>query len=175
MADAVTADIVHYGPETTVALTVSHGAAEDLADRVRRRLADTGALTGPAISGPGWTTDRHYQAGDRVLLHTRHGDRHSALVNGTVGTITAVDAHGVMFRADGCQPVPLPAAFVQGVGADGSRSSSGWLSLAVAVPVAGRVRGLVGHLLLGEPGPGHGRVIASRSRARPAIRWPAYT
>ena len=55
----------------------SHGPAEDLADRVRRRLADAGALTGPAISGPGWTTDRRYQAGDRVLLHTRHGDRHS--------------------------------------------------------------------------------------------------
>ena len=87
MADAVTADILASGAETTIALVVSHAQAEDLTDRIRRRLTDAGTLTGTSITGPGWTTDRHYQAGDRMLLHTRHGDRHSPLVNGTVGTI----------------------------------------------------------------------------------------
>ena len=85
MADAVTADIIDHGAASTVALVVSHGQAEDVADRIRRRLAAAGLLTGPIVTGPGWTTDRHYQAGDRILLHTRYGDRHSPLVNGTVG------------------------------------------------------------------------------------------
>ena len=43
MADAVTADIIDHGAESTVALVVSHGQAEDLADRIRRRLATAGA------------------------------------------------------------------------------------------------------------------------------------
>ena len=79
MADAVTGDIVRFGAETTVALVVSHAQAEDLTGRIRRRLTDAGTLTGPSITGPGWTSDRHYQTGDRMLLHTRHGDRHSSL------------------------------------------------------------------------------------------------
>src|SRR5205823_5142785 len=98
MADAVVADVVEHGAESTVALVVSHGQAEDLADRTRRRLADTGILSGPILHGPGWTTDRHYQAGDRILPHTRHGDRHSRLVNGTVATIAAVDDHGLIIH-----------------------------------------------------------------------------
>ena len=39
MADAVCADIDRYGPGQVAVLVVSHGDAEDLADRVRARLA----------------------------------------------------------------------------------------------------------------------------------------
>ena len=73
MADAVCTDIGRYGAEQVAALVVSHTDAEDLADRVRARLAATGALTGPAMVGPGWTAEREYRAGDRVLLHARCG------------------------------------------------------------------------------------------------------
>ena len=103
---------------------MSHAQAEDLTDRIRRRLTDAGTLAGTSITGPGWTTDRHYQAGDRMLLHTRHGDRHSPLVNGTVGTIDAVDDRGVPFRPDRGEPVRLPAGFIQGSRADGSPNVS---------------------------------------------------
>ena len=124
MADAVTADILHSGPENTIALVVSHAQAEDLTDLIRRRLTDVGALSGTSITGPGWTTDRHYRTGDRMLLHTRHGDRHSPLVNGTVGTINTVDDRGVTFRPDRGEAVRLPAAFVQGCRVDGSPNVS---------------------------------------------------
>jgi hypothetical protein len=95
MADAAVADIVDHGAGSTVALVVSHGHAEDLADRIRRRLTVAGRVTGPALFGPGWTTDRSYQAGDRILFHARHGDRRSVFVNGTVATVTAVDRDGL--------------------------------------------------------------------------------
>ena len=169
MADAVTADIVRHGAETSVALTVSHAQAEDLADRVRRRLTDAGQLTGPTITGPGWTTDRRYQAGDRVLLHTRHGDRHSPLVNGTVGTITAVDAQGLLFRPDQGMPVPLPAAFVQGVRADGAPN----LSHAWARTVDGSQGGTWDHIhLLGTTALDAYRGYTAQSRSRqPTHTW----
>jgi hypothetical protein len=63
-------------------------------------------LTGPRLTGPGWTTDRHYQAGDRALFHTRCGDRRSPLVNGTVATVTAVDHHGSPFAPMVAWPCP---------------------------------------------------------------------
>ncbi len=53
MADAVCTDIGRYGAEQVAALVVSHTDAEDVADRVRDRLAATGTLTGPALVGPG--------------------------------------------------------------------------------------------------------------------------
>ncbi len=103
---------------------MSHGEAEDLADRIRRRLNAAGELTGTSITGPGWTGERHYQCGDRVLLHTRHGHRDSPLINGTVGTITAVNEDGVVFRPDHGPTVELPAGFVQGTRADGTPNVS---------------------------------------------------
>ena len=124
MADAVTTDILSSGPGTTIALVVSHAQAEDLTDRIRRRLTTAGTITGISITGPGWTTDRHYQQGDRMLLHTRHGDRHSPLVNGTAGTITAVDERGVLFHPDRGQPITLPTGFIQGARVDGSPNVS---------------------------------------------------
>ena len=51
MAQAVCDDIGRYGPAEVAALVVSHSDAEDLADRLRARLAATGTLTG---AGPGW-------------------------------------------------------------------------------------------------------------------------
>ena len=69
------------------ALVVSHADAEDLADRIRARLAAGGVLAGPALTGPGWAGDRHYRAGDRVLLHARCGGTRSGLVNGTTATV----------------------------------------------------------------------------------------
>ena len=124
MADAVTADVLRSGAESMTALVVSHAQAEDLADRIRRRLTDALNVTGTSIVGPGWTADRTYQAGDRMLLHTRYGDRCSELVNGTVGTVDAVDDHGVLFRPDRGEPVRLSPAFISGSRADGSPNVS---------------------------------------------------
>ena len=101
MAEAVCADIDRYGAEQVAALVVSHSDAEDLADRIRAGLADNGALTGPTMTGPGWTGDREYRAGDRVLLHARCGPSGSRLVNGTTATVTRVGTDGLTVRLDG--------------------------------------------------------------------------
>ena len=71
MADAVCADIDRYGAGRVAALVVSHGDAEDLADGIRARLAAAGVIAGAVMTGPGWSSDRDYQTGDRVLLHAR--------------------------------------------------------------------------------------------------------
>ena len=71
MADTVVASVSVHGADQVAALAVSHGDAEDLADRIRARLTATGVLSGPALTGPGWAGEREYRAGDRVLLHAR--------------------------------------------------------------------------------------------------------
>ncbi len=125
MADAVCTDIGRFGADQVALLVVSHTDAEDLADRVRARLAATGTLTGPALAGPGWTTERKYQAGDRVLLHARCGASGTPLVNGATGTVTAVQEAGLTVLADArADPLSLPAAFVQGARKDGSPNVS---------------------------------------------------
>ena len=125
MAQAICDDIARYGADQVAVLVVSHGDAEDLADRVRARLGETGELTGPSITGPGWTTERDYRAGDRVLLHARCGPSGSPLVNGTTATVTRVDAAGLTVRLDGrAEKVELPAAFVQGTRKDGAPNLS---------------------------------------------------
>jgi hypothetical protein len=125
MAAAICADINTYGAEAVAALVVSHTDAEDLADRIRTRLADTGAITGPALIGPGWTTDRDYQAGDRVLLHARYGPSGSRLVNGATGTVIRVEGTGLAVRVDRSgEQALLPASFVQGTRKDGSPNLS---------------------------------------------------
>jgi conjugative relaxase-like TrwC/TraI family protein len=124
MADAVTTDILIQGPANAVALVISHAQAEDLADRIRRRLTEAGTIAGTSITGPGWSCDRDYRPGDRMMLHTRHGGRHSPLVNGTVGTVTAVDETGVLFHPDRGDPMRLQAGFIQGTRADGSPNVS---------------------------------------------------
>ncbi len=124
MAGAVCADLDRYGPGQVAVLVVSHGDAEDLADRVRARLAVSGALTGAVMTGPGWTGDRDYQAGDRVLLHARWGGAASRLVNGTTGTVTGVDGDGLTLTLDSGGTVLLGADFVQGTRKDGSPNLS---------------------------------------------------
>ena len=124
MADAVCADIDRYGPGQVAVLVVSHGDAEDLADRVRARLALTGALGGAVMTGPGWAGDRDYQAGDRVLLHARCGGAASRLVNGTTAAVTHVDGDGLTLTLDSGATVLLAADFVQGTRKDGSPNLS---------------------------------------------------
>jgi conjugative relaxase-like TrwC/TraI family protein len=173
MADAVTADIIGHGPRSTVALVVSHGQAEDFADGIRDRLAAARLLDGPALRGPGWTSERAYQAGDRILLHTRHGDRHSPLVNGTVATITVVDDHGLVVHTDGRDVALLPVAFVQGTRADGSPN----VSHAWARTVDGAQGGTWDHAhLLGCAGLDAHRGYTGQSRSRhPTHTWNTTT
>jgi hypothetical protein len=125
MAAAVCDDINTYGAEAVAALVVSHTDAEDLADRIRGRLTEAGMIGGPVITGPGWATDRDYQAGDRVLLHARCGPSGSPLVNGTAGTVTRVEETGLAVRVDRSgEEALLPASFVQGTRKDGSPNLS---------------------------------------------------
>ena len=53
MAEAVCDDIDRYGAEQVAALVVSHADAEDLADRIRARLADSGQLDRAVDDRPG--------------------------------------------------------------------------------------------------------------------------
>jgi AAA domain len=125
MAFAVCDDIATHGAEQVAALVVSHADAEDLADRIRASLADSAVIGGPIITGPGWTAERDYQAGDRVLLHARCGPSGSQLVNGTTATVTRVDNTGLTVRLDRTgQDAMLPASFVQGTRKDRSPNVS---------------------------------------------------
>ncbi|HET7489359.1 MAG TPA: MobF family relaxase [Acidimicrobiales bacterium] len=124
MADAVAADIAVHGAEAVAALAVSHADCEDLADRIRRRLAADGVITGPALAGPSWGSgpDRAYGAGDRVLLHTKSG--HPGLHNGSTGTVEAASADGLVVAFDDGQRVLLLREFVTGRRGDGNPNVS---------------------------------------------------
>jgi hypothetical protein len=125
MAAAICDDLNTYGAEGVAALVVSHTDAEDLSDRIRARLAEAGVIGGPVITGPGWATDRDYQAGDRVLLHARCGPSGSPLVNGTAGTVIRVEEIGLAVRVDRSgDEALLPAGFVKGTRKDGSPNLS---------------------------------------------------
>jgi hypothetical protein len=89
--------------------------------RVRTLCAQQGAITGPAIEGPGWSRARTYQAGDRILVHSRIDvDDGRRLPNGTMATVVAVSAVGLAVRADGDQrAIPIPAEIVAGRRPDG--------------------------------------------------------
>jgi conjugative relaxase-like TrwC/TraI family protein len=125
MAFAVCDDVAAYGAEQVAALVVSHTDAEDLADRIRTSLAEAAVIGGPIMTGPGWTSDRDYQAGDRILLHARCGPSGSRLVNGTTATVVRVDETGLTVRLDrDGEEAVLPASFVQGTRKDGSPNVS---------------------------------------------------
>ncbi|HSS08271.1 MAG TPA: AAA family ATPase [Acidimicrobiales bacterium] len=116
MAEAVVDGISRHGPEAIAALAVTHADCEDVADRVRTRLAALDVISGPAIEGPGWSSPRIYQAGDRILLHT-HVDLENErrLANGTVATVVSASPAGLTVHADGHrQTNPIPAAVVAG-------------------------------------------------------------
>ena len=125
MAAAICDDIETYGAEAVAALVVSHTDAEDLADHIRSRLADSGVIGGPVMTGPGWTTERDYQAGDRVLLHARYGPSGSRLVNGTTATVIHIGETELAVRVDRSgEEVAVPANFVRGTRKDGSPNLS---------------------------------------------------
>ena len=128
MADAVAADVLDHGAASVVALAVSHVDCEDLADRVRVRLSAAGRLRGPSLEGPGWGGEaRRYQAGDRVLLHSRLGNGADRWHNGTVVTVTDVTAAGLSVATDRGERRVLPAEFVAGRQRDGRPNvSHGW-------------------------------------------------
>jgi hypothetical protein len=167
---AVYDDIGRYGAENVAALVVSHTDAEELADRLRARLAGAGQLSGTAPVGPGWTSEREYRAGDRVLLHARCGASGSALVNGTTAMVTGVDSDGLAVRLDSSgKAAALPAAFVQGARKDGSPN----LSHAWARTVDGAQGGTweACHLL-GSPALDAYRGYTGQSRSRqPTHTW----
>jgi conjugative relaxase-like TrwC/TraI family protein len=160
MAAAVLADLDVHGPDRVAALAISHADCEALADRIRADLADQHLLAGPALQSPGWTGPRHYQAGDRILLHA-HADLAdgSRLTNGTVATVTAVAAAGLTITTDTwADPILLPADFVSSRGADGRpQVSHAWARTIdgvqggtwdqvhlLATPALDRYRGYVG-------------------------------
>jgi conjugative relaxase-like TrwC/TraI family protein len=160
MAAAVLADLDVHGPDRVAALAVSHADCEALADRLRADLADQDRLAGPALQGPGWTGPRHYQAGDRILLHA-HADLADGrrLTNASVATVTAVTAAGLIITTDGeANDVLLPADFVADRGADGRpQVSHAWARTIdgvqggtwdqvhlLATPALDRYRGYVG-------------------------------
>jgi hypothetical protein len=125
MALAVCDDIANCGVEQVAALVVSHTDAEDLADRIRAYLAEAAVIGGPMMTGPGWTTERDYRAGDWVLLHARCGPSGSQLVNGTTATVVNVDETGLTVRLDRAgQEAVLPTSFVQGTRREGSPNLS---------------------------------------------------
>ncbi len=128
MADSVAADVSAHGAGGVVALAVSHADCEDLADRIRARLTVSGRLSGPVLEGPGWGVEpRHYQAGDRVLLHARTGAGADRLHNGTTLTINEVSPAGLTVTTAGGARRVLPAEFVAGRRSDGRTNlSHGW-------------------------------------------------
>ncbi|HEY3238350.1 MAG TPA: MobF family relaxase, partial [Acidimicrobiia bacterium] len=96
LADAVATDITRHGLHAVVALAVSHADCEDLADRIRVRLAAAGRLGGPELAGPAWGHgERRYAAGDRILVHGTLRSGGQRLHNGSVLTVTAVDPEGL--------------------------------------------------------------------------------
>jgi len=120
MASAVAGDLITHGVTSVVALAVSHADCEDIADRIRARRVLIGALSGPALEGPGWGSEpRSYQAGDRVLLHARVGKGAGRLPNGTTVFVTEVTPAGLAVVTDDRARHVLPAEFVTGRRRDG--------------------------------------------------------
>jgi conjugative relaxase-like TrwC/TraI family protein len=124
LATAAVADMTTWGTHHVAVLAVSHTDAEDLADRIRHRLLCAAVIDGPGLTGPGWATDRTYQPGDRVLLHTRCGRREERLVNGTTGTVIAAEPGGLDVALDDGRRARLPVEFVQGHKRDASPNLS---------------------------------------------------
>jgi conjugative relaxase-like TrwC/TraI family protein len=125
LADAVCADIARHGPAGVIALAVSHADCEDLADRIRARLRATGHVQGTELTGPAWGNgERRYAAGDRVLVHGTLVSNAQRLHNGSVVTVTTVDAAGLRAVDQAGVPVVIPAAFVAGHRPDGSPNCS---------------------------------------------------
>jgi conjugative relaxase-like TrwC/TraI family protein len=125
LADAVVADIATYGAFEVVALAVSHADCEDLADRIRTRLQAQGFIDGPELVGPAWGAgERHYAAGDRLLIHGTLRTGGQRLHNGTVLTVTSVDDGGLCGIDPQGGVAIVPRTFVEGRRSDGSPNCS---------------------------------------------------
>jgi conjugative relaxase-like TrwC/TraI family protein len=114
LAEAVVADGDRLGVHNVVALTVSHADAEDLADRVRELRTQRGELSGPTLTGPGWSTERTYAAGDLVLVHANVELPGARLHNGTVLTVSGVSGDGLTVTDGTGAGFVLPVDFVRG-------------------------------------------------------------
>ncbi len=170
LAVAAADDIGRCGPAQVAVLCVSHVDAEDLADRVRRHLTDAGSISGPGLEGPGWAGPRTFQAGDRVLFHTRCGSRADGIINGTTATVTRAGPDGLAVCPDATSSdVDVDVGFVTGTRVDGSpRLSHAW-----ARTVDGAQGGTweVAHLL-GSPALDQYRGYVGQSRSRqPTHTW----
>lgn len=126
LASAAIDDMARRGDRHVAVLAVAHVDCEDLADRIRTRLRANGQIRGPEVTGPAWgPDDRHYAAGDRILVHanTHLGDWR--VTNGTTGRITQVTARGDLdVLVDDGRTMMLPAEFVAGTRPDGSPNLS---------------------------------------------------
>jgi hypothetical protein len=126
MAQAVVADGDRHGVFDVAALAVSHADCEDIADRVRALRHDRGELAGMTVTGPGWSRDREYAAGDLLLVHTNEL-RDRGLHNGTVLTIRDVTPNWVSVTDRWGQRHTLAPSLLQGHRPDGSPNvSHGW-------------------------------------------------
>jgi conjugative relaxase-like TrwC/TraI family protein len=129
MAAAVAADVVAHGSEQVTALAVTHADCEDIADRIRQALIDQGDIGGSILEGPGWSTPRSYQTGDRIVLHAHlRLEDGTRLTNGTTATVMAAGSDGLVITPDDRRaPVTVPASFVQERSSDGRpRLSHAW-------------------------------------------------
>jgi hypothetical protein len=82
---------------------------DDLNTRARTRMAADGQLTGRALTAAGY----QFQVGDRVLCLRNH--RHVGVLNGTRGTVTAIDHRArqlTVHRDDTGHLVELPADYL---------------------------------------------------------------
>ncbi|MDQ3569257.1 MAG: relaxase domain-containing protein [Actinomycetota bacterium] len=169
MADAVVADVSRHGADKVVALAVSHGDCEDLADRIRARLAEAGQLSGPTITGAGWTGTRTYAAGDRVLLHASVGRGLDRVHNGTTATVTQVNKAGLVVRTDAGAELSLPRSFLEGRRSDATpKVSHAW-----ARTIDGAQGGTFEQVhLLGSAALSHPSGYVGQSRSRlPTHTW----
>lgn len=171
MATAVVDGIRMLGADGVAALAVTHADCEDLADRVRLQLTDSGAISGPKLEGPGWTGPRAYQAGDRLVLHAHVdlGDG-TRITNGTIATVVAVGDHGLAVTTEKTSgPVLIPAVFVTGRGPDGRPQ----ISHAWAQTIDGVQGGTWGQVhLLATPAVDRNRGYVGQSRSiQPTHTW----
>jgi conjugative relaxase-like TrwC/TraI family protein len=126
LADAFVADVASVGGERVVALAVAHADCEDLADRIRARLIDDGAIGGTALHGPGWGHEpRVDQAGVGSLLHTTVRLDGRRLHNGTALTVTGVSDAGLAVAGPaGHGHHVIPREVVEGRRRDGTPNVS---------------------------------------------------
>jgi conjugative relaxase-like TrwC/TraI family protein len=163
MADACARDVLGLGAANVVALCVTHGEAEEIADVIRSHLRRAGVLQGQEVSGPGWRAKRSYCVGDRILLHATLRSDSTDLYNGDVVTITEVTSRGIVVQTESGEGLFLRDEFVKGAREDGSPT----VSHAWARTIEGAQGGTWDQVhLLGSPLLDHQRGYVGLSRGR---------